>query len=396
MKLLRLLVPIIIVASLVPGLAQRASADSATTGDFKITAVTADMGGGTSQEWIEISNVSGHAITGVDLRLRFFNGNCSTLVGDLEFVPRDFAKGEQKGWGASAAQAAGAALDSTGIWLGDQIKTSGTIELTSSNLGVFQDKVAWGTVADSCAEGNAHEPTQLIADHSIVRASRATCASDTNNNNADFSDVTPDVAVLAANNGCDADSDGVGDGKDNCPSIANADQANNDGDGPGDACDADDDNDTFADGNDNCPFVANADQVDSDSDLAGDACDTDDDNDGFLDDAEQCPTVADGTDGCPDFARSITLAYDKPTKTFSGQLDAGAISGCEDGLGVTLYRTYNHRTKPFGPPIVTDVGGAWQLVQAKKTGKFFAQVEVQTVASAGDCGEATSNTLKFK
>ncbi len=37
------------------------------------------------------------------------------------------------------------------------------------------------------------------------------------------------------------------DGGDNCPLDANPDQANNDGDAEGDACDSDDDNDTVAD-----------------------------------------------------------------------------------------------------------------------------------------------------
>jgi hypothetical protein len=58
----------------------------------------------------------------------------------------------------------------------------------------------------------------------------------------------------------DRDGDGVHDGIDNCPDIANADQTDTDGDGIGDACD-------------NCPLVANADQSDRDRDGNGDACD---------------------------------------------------------------------------------------------------------------------------
>jgi hypothetical protein len=41
------------------------------------------------------------------------------------------------------------------------------------------------------------------------------------------------------------------------PRAANANQANNDGDVLGDACDTDDDNDTVLDATDNCPLVAN-------------------------------------------------------------------------------------------------------------------------------------------
>ena len=47
--------------------------------------------------------------------------------------------------------------------------------------------------------------------------------------------------------GRDADGDGINDDVDNCPSIANADQADFDGDSIGDVCDADDDNDGLPD-----------------------------------------------------------------------------------------------------------------------------------------------------
>jgi uncharacterized delta-60 repeat protein len=56
--------------------------------------------------------------------------------------------------------------------------------------------------------------------------------------------------------GGDGDGDGVPDGSDNCPSAANPDQANGDGDGQGNACDPDDDNDGVPDASDGCPGVA--------------------------------------------------------------------------------------------------------------------------------------------
>ncbi|HWS99558.1 MAG TPA: putative Ig domain-containing protein [Pyrinomonadaceae bacterium] len=71
----------------------------------------------------------------------------------------------------------------------------------------------------------------------------------------------------------DADGDGVLDADDNCPSDPNTDQANNDGDAQGDACDPDDDNDTVPDVADNCPLVSNTGQADADGDGQGDACD---------------------------------------------------------------------------------------------------------------------------
>ncbi|MFN3202408.1 MAG: thrombospondin type 3 repeat-containing protein [Bradymonadia bacterium] len=116
----------------------------------------------------------------------------------------------------------------------------------------------------------------------------------------------------------DEDDDGVPDADDNCPAVANADQADNEGDGQGDACDADDDNDGAEDVADNCPAVANADQANSDDDGDGDACDTDDDNDG----------VADGDDNCP-----TTANADQANSDDDGQGDACDADDDNDGLG---------------------------------------------------------------
>jgi len=99
----------------------------------------------------------------------------------------------------------------------------------------------------------------------------------------------------------DTDHDGFGDPgfpantcpTDNCPHVANPDQANGDHDALGDACDActDSDHDGWGDAGypqnlcapDNCPAVVNPFQADADHDGAGDACDTcsDPDGDGY-------------------------------------------------------------------------------------------------------------------
>lgn len=107
----------------------------------------------------------------------------------------------------------------------------------------------------------------------------------------------------------DSDGDGIADGLDNCPAVANSNQADYDGDGVGDVCDDcvrladplqfDSDGDGLGKPCDNCPTVANVDQTDTDGDFIGDACDAcpndplnDQDGDGLCADVDNCPTVA--------------------------------------------------------------------------------------------------------
>lgn len=112
----------------------------------------------------------------------------------------------------------------------------------------------------------------------------------------------------------DNDSDGVANHEDNCPAVSNPEQEDNDiadGEDGGDACDEDDDNDgltdteeatfgtnplvkdTDSDGTDdkqdNCRLIANPDQADENGNGIGNACEGDRDGDGTPDDEDAFP-----------------------------------------------------------------------------------------------------------
>lgn len=168
----------------------------------------------------------------------------------------------------------------------------------------------------------------------------------------------------------DADNDGIEDDDDNCPNVANPDQADSDNDGIGDVCDNTNNNDTDGDGidndEDNCPSIANPNQADSDNDGVGDACDNsnenDADGDGIDNDEDNCPTVSnpdqadsdnDGIgdacdesspDGCEGYEIILSLTFDDyPEETTwkiknldNGQIEASGGGYTIDDVGETI------------------------------------------------------------
>jgi len=139
----------------------------------------------------------------------------------------------------------------------------------------------------------------------------------------------------------DDDDDLVANNRDNCPADANADQADTDRDGQGDACDADLDGDGAANANDNCATIANVDQADLDRDGQGDACDADLDGDGAANANDNCATIAnpDQADSDRDGqgnACDATPGLPGPDRPATDRDEGGCSSSRSGGLGLAL------------------------------------------------------------
>lgn len=120
----------------------------------------------------------------------------------------------------------------------------------------------------------------------------------------------------------DSDGDGTMDSVDNCPLVANPRQADANNNGIGDACEGDYDGDGVADATDNCPSVSNVDQADSNGNGIGNACETassgtDTDGDGIANAADNCPLVPNPGQGDGD-GNSVGDVCDAPLKDICG------------------------------------------------------------------------------
>ncbi|MBI5507865.1 MAG: thrombospondin type 3 repeat-containing protein [Deltaproteobacteria bacterium] len=153
----------------------------------------------------------------------------------------------------------------------------------------------FGVALISCSDDRAAEPAPKDADQDGVLDDSDNCPLVANADQAD-QDQNGRGDACQVGSDPDEDGDGVADSLDNCRTRANPDQADADADGVGDACDtvnpADGDGDGVLDAQDNCPSTANPGQLDQDGDALGDVCDPDQDGDGAANASDNCPVLA--------------------------------------------------------------------------------------------------------
>lgn len=148
-------------------------------------------------------------------------------------------------------------------------------------------------------------------------------------------------------NQADQDGDGLGDACDSCPSLAGASQDDGDGDGAGDACDV-------------CPLIADPAQADADRDGRGDACDLcaldpgdDADGDGRCANVDNCPAHgnpqqedgdADGVGNPCDVCPALADADQRDSDADGvGDRCDGTIDPCAAGSGVLTLKSVRVR-----------------------------------------------------
>ena len=225
-----------------------------------------------------------------------------------------------------------------------------------------------------------------------------------------------DVFPLDATETVDTDSDTVGDNGDNCPTIANTDQLNTDGDANGNVCDTDDDNDNVSDvdeataGTDPLDADTDNDTVNDDTDAfpldATESVDTDSDTVG--DNADNCPTVANtdqadvDTDGVGDICEATGIW--KTTSTVTGLAPLGGnnctghdpVSTVND-LYMTMTQTGGTLTAKtvWGDNLTGTVNSAGAFTLAgvtTTTDPFTGDVETGTISVSGTSTSTTAWT----
>jgi len=213
-------------------------------------------------------------------------------------------------------------VNGTEVYRSPQMPENGELPWNASPIGPHEssngDEPDYGELIDITEIAPLHEGNNVLA----------VGAWNTSSNSSDLvlvpwlslatdEDNCPDVANTDQ---ADFDADASGDLCDNCVSTPNPDQSDADGDGIGDACDScpldpdpdqlDLDGDTIGDACDNCLDLSNPAQTDSDKDAVGDACDNCPDHANTTQADVDADSYGDACDNCPEDWNNSQLDWD--------------------------------------------------------------------------------------
>ena len=156
----------------------------------------------------------------------------------------------------------------------------------------------------------------------------------------------------------DGDADGVLDLLDNCPTDANANQADFEGDGIGDVCDADDDNDGLAD--------------DDEPGMSADPLDPDTDDDGIIDGLDRVPNDDSNVLGnCVSPDATLNISISAPPMTCAATKSVTTIQ--PTGMTSTGDFLIIAPTVTFGPGFYVDDSGKLEVISADPTAPILSE-----------------------
>jgi len=178
--------------------------------------------------------------------------------------------------------------------------------------------------------------------------------------------LRPDAPVV------DEDADGVADGLDNCPDVANPSQVDDDRDGIGDACD-------------NCPLVANHSQDHiGDADAVGDACDPHPELDG------DCLILFDTFTDPATFATHWTVLG---AGTIAVTPSSGFVSIVPTGLNLVALVANDDNGTMLAGIFDVEAAGSVSVVTSSGTLAISAISNASTAQTGYGCGLLQTNNL---